>query len=169
MLFLNLSMCKQNNLSRRVLFANESEAIIYIFGSLYLFLILEWHLSILTNYTEVSVYLHAGKAILGGEVVIGVSYVGVPVHTENIDLCKEVKCPVANGNFVISHTQTLPVITPPVSFISSLSYKFRSRCKNIILSGNISSFDLVLIFLLLSIYKFALGVYCTIFSFRLVT
>ena len=63
--------------------------------------------------------LHAGKAIYGGEVVIGVSYVGVPVHTERIDLCEEVTCPVANGNFLISHTQTLPAITPPVSFILS--------------------------------------------------
>ncbi|KAL5169608.1 MD-2-related lipid-recognition protein ROSY1 [Glycine soja] len=55
----------------------------------------------------------SGKAIYGGEVVIGVSYVGVPVHTERIDLCEEVTCPVANGNFLISHTQTLPAITPP--------------------------------------------------------
>lgn len=68
--------------------------------------------------------LHAGKALYGGDVVIGVSYVGVPVHSETIDLCKEVSCPVANGNFVISHSQTLPAITPPVS----------STLSNIILS-----------------------------------
>ncbi|AES88175.2 leguminosin group578 secreted peptide [Medicago truncatula] len=55
----------------------------------------------------------SGKALYGGDVVIGVSYVGVPVHSETIDLCKEVSCPVANGNFVISHSQTLPAITPP--------------------------------------------------------
>lgn len=64
--------------------------------------------------------LDAGKAISGGKVVISVSYVGVPVHSETIDLCKEVSCPVANGNFLISHTQTLPSITPPVSsFLSN--------------------------------------------------
>ncbi|XP_019413099.1 PREDICTED: putative phosphatidylglycerol/phosphatidylinositol transfer protein DDB_G0282179 [Lupinus angustifolius] len=55
----------------------------------------------------------SGKAISGGEVVIGVSYIGVTVHTERIDLCQEVTCPVSNGNFLISHTQTLPSITPP--------------------------------------------------------
>ena len=59
--------------------------------------------------------LHAGKALHGGDVVIGVSFVGEHVHSETIDLCKEVSCPVANGNFVISHTQTLPRTTPPVS------------------------------------------------------
>ncbi|WVZ03564.1 hypothetical protein V8G54_024370 [Vigna mungo] len=75
------------------------------------------------NPATFKIYATSGKSILGGEVVIGVSYVGVPVHTENIDLCNEVKCPVSNGNFVISHTQTLPVITPPVSFILSLSYQ----------------------------------------------
>ncbi|GAU41678.1 hypothetical protein TSUD_272620 [Trifolium subterraneum] len=63
------------------------------------------------------IILHAGSAIHGGKVVIGVSYVGVPVHSETIDLCKEVSCPVANGNFVISHTQTLPSITPPMLII----------------------------------------------------
>ncbi|KAK7342068.1 hypothetical protein VNO80_25011 [Phaseolus coccineus] len=69
------------------------------------------------------IYATSGKAIHGGEVVIGVSYVGVPVHTENIDLCKEVKCPVANGNFVISHTQTLPVITPPGPYSLKMTLK----------------------------------------------
>ncbi|KAG5145801.1 hypothetical protein JHK84_031344 [Glycine max] len=67
--------------------------------------------------------LHAGKAIYGGEVVIGVSYVGVPVHTERIDLCEEVTCPVANGNFLISHTQTLPAITPPGPYSLKMTLK----------------------------------------------
>ncbi|KAF1867616.1 hypothetical protein Lal_00050046 [Lupinus albus] len=39
-----------------------------------------------------------GKAISGGEVIIGVSYIGVPVYNERIDLCQEVTCPVSNGN-----------------------------------------------------------------------
>ncbi|CAJ1979086.1 unnamed protein product [Sphenostylis stenocarpa] len=69
------------------------------------------------------IYASSGKSIYGGEVVIGVSYVGVPVHTESIDLCKEVKCPVANGNFVISHTQTLPAITPPGPYSLKMTLK----------------------------------------------
>ncbi|RDY04831.1 putative phosphatidylglycerol/phosphatidylinositol transfer protein, partial [Mucuna pruriens] len=63
------------------------------------------------------------QAIYGGEVVIGVSYFGVLVHTERIDLCKEVSCPVANGNFLISHTQTLPAITPPGPYSLKMTLK----------------------------------------------
>ncbi|OIW05899.1 hypothetical protein TanjilG_23686 [Lupinus angustifolius] len=65
----------------------------------------------------------SGKAISGGEVVIGVSYIGVPVHTERIDLCQEVTCPVSNGNFVISHSQTLPSITPPGPYALKMTLK----------------------------------------------
>ncbi|XP_058752745.1 uncharacterized protein LOC131625928 [Vicia villosa] len=65
----------------------------------------------------------SGKALYGGDVVIGVSYVGVPVHSETIDLCQEVSCPVANGNFVISHTQTLPSITPPGPYALKMTLK----------------------------------------------
>ncbi|XP_004506242.1 uncharacterized protein [Cicer arietinum] len=65
----------------------------------------------------------SGKAISGGKVVISVSYVGVPVHSETIDLCKEVSCPVANGNFLISHTQTLPSITPPGPYSLKMTLK----------------------------------------------
>lgn len=65
----------------------------------------------------------SGKALYGGDVVIGVSYVGVPVHSETIDLCKEVSCPVANGNFVISHSQTLPAITPPGPYALKMTLK----------------------------------------------
>lgn len=59
-----------------------------------------------------------GQAIYGGELAIGVSYVGVPVHTEKFDICDKVSCP-AKGNFLIPHTQTLPAFTPPVSFTIS--------------------------------------------------
>ncbi|KAK7312693.1 hypothetical protein VNO77_36758 [Canavalia gladiata] len=65
----------------------------------------------------------SGQAIYGGEVVIGVSYFGVSVHTERIDLCEEVSCPVANGNFLISHTQTLPAITPPGPYALKMTLK----------------------------------------------
>ena len=50
--------------------------------------------------------------------VIEVYYFGIRVHTETRDLCEELSCPVSEGDFVLSHTQTLPGITPPVSFTS---------------------------------------------------
>ncbi|KAB1199559.1 hypothetical protein CJ030_MR2G020346 [Morella rubra] len=62
---------------------------------------------------------HNGQAINGGKVVIEVSYVGVHVHTENHDLSEEVSCPIAPGDFVLSHSQTLPGYTPPEPFKDS--------------------------------------------------
>ena len=50
--------------------------------------------------------------------VIEVYYFGVRVHTETHNLCEELSCPVSAGNFVLSHTQTLPGITPPVNSTS---------------------------------------------------
>lgn len=64
------------------------------------------------------VSLFTAQAIPGGKVVIDVSYFGVHVHQEDHDLCEELSCPVAEGDFVLSHTQNLPGFTPPVSFIS---------------------------------------------------
>jgi hypothetical protein len=58
---------------------------------------------------------NADQAIDGGKVVIEVSYFGLHVHTEKIELSDETSCPIAAGNFVLSHTQTLPGYTPPVS------------------------------------------------------
>ncbi|KAK7263486.1 hypothetical protein RJT34_31077 [Clitoria ternatea] len=65
----------------------------------------------------------SGQAIHGGQVVIRVSFFGVPVHTEKIDLCKEVSCPVANGSFLLSHSQKLPAITPPGSYALEMTLK----------------------------------------------
>ena len=64
-----------------------------------------------------SFIFHAGKPISSGKVVIDVSYFGVHVHTENHDLSEEISCPIAAGKFVLSHSQTLPGFTPPVSLI----------------------------------------------------
>ncbi|KAF7805766.1 uncharacterized protein G2W53_037927 [Senna tora] len=60
-----------------------------------------------------------GEAISGGKLIIDVSYFGLHVHSETRGLCEEVSCPVAAGNFVISHTQTLPSFTPPVSLYNN--------------------------------------------------
>lgn len=59
---------------------------------------------------------HAGQTITGGKVIIEVSYFGFHVHTETHNLSEEMSCPIAVGNFELSHTQTLPLYTPPVSF-----------------------------------------------------
>ncbi|GAB4859874.1 hypothetical protein Ancab_011355 [Ancistrocladus abbreviatus] len=60
-----------------------------------------------------SISASTGKAISGGKVVIDVSFFGVHVHTESHDLCEETSCPISEGNFVLSHTQSLPGFTPP--------------------------------------------------------
>ncbi|KAJ7948080.1 MD-2-related lipid recognition domain-containing protein / ML domain-containing protein [Quillaja saponaria] len=67
-----------------------------------------------------SISASAGEAISGGKLTIEVEYFGVHVHTETHDLCEETACPVAAGNFVISHSQILPAITPPGSYTLKL-------------------------------------------------
>ncbi|GMI92278.1 hypothetical protein like AT3G11780 [Hibiscus trionum] len=57
-----------------------------------------------------------GKAITGGKAVIDVSYFGIHIHQETHDLCEETSCPIAVGNFVLSHKQVLPGFTPPGSY-----------------------------------------------------
>lgn len=60
----------------------------------------------------------ADKNISGGKLVIDVKYLFLHVHKESHDICKETSCPVS-GDFVISHSQALPGMTPPVSHLSS--------------------------------------------------
>ncbi|XP_022753727.1 putative phosphatidylglycerol/phosphatidylinositol transfer protein DDB_G0282179 isoform X2 [Durio zibethinus] len=57
-----------------------------------------------------------GQAISGGKAVIDVSYFGVHIHQENHELCEETSCPIAVGNFVLSHNEALPGFTPPGSY-----------------------------------------------------
>jgi len=57
-------------------------------------------------------------------VIISVSFHGVTVHTERIDLCDKVQCPVTPGDFVLVNTQVLPGITPPVGMRSVCSELF---------------------------------------------
>ncbi|ONK64400.1 uncharacterized protein A4U43_C07F25460 [Asparagus officinalis] len=58
----------------------------------------------------------AGDAISEGKVVIDVNYYFFHVHSETKNLCEETNCPVATGDFVMSHEQTLPSFTPPGSY-----------------------------------------------------
>lgn len=61
--------------------------------------------------------LVVAQALSGGIVEIRVLYFGVPVHTETRDICESVSCPISEGNFVLTHNQTLPAFTPPVIYI----------------------------------------------------
>ncbi|CAH8306518.1 unnamed protein product [Eruca vesicaria subsp. sativa] len=78
--------------------------------------------------------------ISGGKVVISVSYFGVHVHTETHDLCDESSCPIEPGSFLLSHSQTLPSITPPGTYtlkmtindknggrLTCISFKFKIK------------------------------------------
>ncbi|KAF8396352.1 hypothetical protein HHK36_017969 [Tetracentron sinense] len=65
----------------------------------------------------------AGQAISGGTLVIDVSYFGWHIHSENHDLCSETSCPVSVGDFVLSHSQILPGITPPGSYTLTMKLK----------------------------------------------
>ncbi|WCJ40130.1 MD-2-related lipid recognition domain-containing protein [Euphorbia peplus] len=65
------------------------------------------------NPTTFNLSASTGQYIGGGKVFILISYFSVPVFFENLDLCDKVSCPVSVGDFVLSHTQTLPTITPP--------------------------------------------------------
>lgn len=55
------------------------------------------------------------KTIKDGKLVIDVKYFFFYVHSETRDICGETSCP-ATGDFVLSHSQTLPGITPPGSY-----------------------------------------------------
>lgn len=71
-------------------------------------------------WSDLEFMVDAVEAISGGKVMIDVSYFGIHVHSETIDLCKETSCPISAGDFVLSHKQTLPIFTPPVSHFSSI-------------------------------------------------
>ncbi|XP_021771255.1 putative phosphatidylglycerol/phosphatidylinositol transfer protein DDB_G0282179 [Chenopodium quinoa] len=63
-----------------------------------------------------SIAASAGNAISGGKLDLDVAYFGWHVHSETRDLCTETSCPVSTGDFVISHSQVLPIFTPPGSY-----------------------------------------------------
>ncbi|TYJ26515.1 hypothetical protein E1A91_A07G125300v1 [Gossypium mustelinum] len=57
-----------------------------------------------------------GQAISRGKAVIDVSYFGFHIYQETHPLCEETSCPIAVGNFVLSHNQVLPRLTPSGSY-----------------------------------------------------
>ncbi|XP_015055537.1 putative phosphatidylglycerol/phosphatidylinositol transfer protein DDB_G0282179 [Solanum pennellii] len=65
--------------------------------------------------TTFSIAATTDENISGGKLVIDVKYLFLHVHKESHDICEETSCPVS-GDFVISHSQALPGITPPGSY-----------------------------------------------------
>ncbi|XP_060177104.1 uncharacterized protein LOC132607238 [Lycium barbarum] len=65
--------------------------------------------------TTFSIAATTDESISGGKLVIDVKYLFLHVHQESHDICKETYCPVS-GDFVISHSQALPGVTPPGSY-----------------------------------------------------
>ncbi len=61
------------------------------------------------------------KEMAKGSVIVSVAFHGVTVHTERIDLCDKVQCPITPGDFVLINKQVLPGITPPVGMRSVLA------------------------------------------------
>ncbi|KAF8403390.1 hypothetical protein HHK36_011492 [Tetracentron sinense] len=78
------------------------------------------------NPATFSISASTGQAISGGKLVIDVSYFGVHIHSETHDLCAETSCPISEGNFVLSHSQSLPGFTPPGSYTLTMKMKDES-------------------------------------------
>ncbi|KAJ9554854.1 hypothetical protein OSB04_009468 [Centaurea solstitialis] len=70
----------------------------------------------------------ADTPIIGGDLEIDVSYYFFDVYEETSDLCTKTKCPVAVGDFAISHSQSLPSVTPPGSY--TLKMKLKDAAEN---------------------------------------
>ncbi|THG23590.1 hypothetical protein TEA_005015 [Camellia sinensis var. sinensis] len=66
--------------------------------------------------TTFTIKASTGQALTGGKMALDVSYFGVKVHSESHSICEKTSCPISVGKFVLSHTQTLPGITPPGSY-----------------------------------------------------
>ncbi|XAR60199.1 hypothetical protein NMG60_11033461 [Bertholletia excelsa] len=70
--------------------------------------------------TTFTIKASTDQVISEGHLTLSVSYFGVKVHSETDDICEKTECPVSIGKFVLSHTQTLPAITPPGSYTLKL-------------------------------------------------
>ncbi|CAI0541633.1 unnamed protein product [Linum tenue] len=63
------------------------------------------------------------EAISGGEVLLEVYLFGFSVHSETRDLCEDIACPIPAGDFLLSHSQSLPGFTPPGSYNLKMTIK----------------------------------------------
>ncbi|KAH9322528.1 hypothetical protein KI387_017167 [Taxus chinensis] len=52
----------------------------------------------------------------GGKLTIEVFFYGLRVHAESHNLCTKTTCPIKEGSFILTHSQSLPAFTPPGSY-----------------------------------------------------
>jgi len=64
------------------------------------------------------------ETIPSGKLNILIFFYGLPVHTENHDLCTKTACPVKQGGFVLTNSQSLPGST------TAGEYKLRMKMMN---------------------------------------
>ncbi|KAK4741931.1 hypothetical protein SAY87_025519 [Trapa incisa] len=69
------------------------------------------------------IYASAARELSSGKVVIRVIYFGDQVHTESHDICDEISCPIATGDFQLSHNKPLPMSTPPGTYTLRITIK----------------------------------------------
>lgn len=62
------------------------------------------------NFT-INIYT-SGVAVSGGTISFDVYFSGIKVFSDNMDICKETTCPLPAGTSKITHSQTLPAVTP---------------------------------------------------------
>ncbi|XP_052199436.1 uncharacterized protein LOC127806279 [Diospyros lotus] len=77
--------------------------------------------------TTFSISASTDEVIFGGKVQIDVLYFGINVYSKIHDLCGKTSCPVAAGDFVISHSQSLPFFTPPGSYTLQMKMEDESK------------------------------------------
>ncbi|XP_047332382.1 putative phosphatidylglycerol/phosphatidylinositol transfer protein DDB_G0282179 [Impatiens glandulifera] len=77
--------------------------------------------------TIFSISASTGEAISEGKLMIDVSYFGFHIYSETDDICSKTSCPVSAGDFVVSHSQSLPIFTPPGTY--SLTMKMEDGNK----------------------------------------
>ncbi|XP_039140688.1 putative phosphatidylglycerol/phosphatidylinositol transfer protein DDB_G0282179 [Dioscorea cayenensis subsp. rotundata] len=65
--------------------------------------------------TSFSISAQTGLNITSGKLLIDVEYIGIHIQ-QTKDLCKETSCPVSTGDFVLTHKETLPFLTPPGTY-----------------------------------------------------
>ncbi|XP_027333142.1 putative phosphatidylglycerol/phosphatidylinositol transfer protein DDB_G0282179 [Abrus precatorius] len=68
---------------------------------------------------------HTGEPIPSGDLVYQITYAGIESEpaTFHHDLCEEAPCPVPAGNFMLTHTELLPTVTPPGTYNVNLTFK----------------------------------------------
>ncbi|KXZ50044.1 hypothetical protein GPECTOR_18g25 [Gonium pectorale] len=54
-----------------------------------------------------------GTEVTGGTVDMTVSFSGLPIYSQQFDLCTKTKCPVAPGPITLTLVEALPPIAPP--------------------------------------------------------